>query len=90
MNKYKKTHGKSEEDSHRNPIEIREFAEIPGNQPESELLRKLDNGRRSFLKKLLISAAYVTPAILTLSMKDLEAKQKRPTNREKSRKRMRK
>lgn len=34
----------------------------------------LDEKRRNFLKKLLISAAYVTPVILTLSMKNLEAK----------------
>ncbi len=46
-----------------------------------ELLRSYDKKRRTFLKKLLISAAYVTPAILTLSMRDLEAKKKRPTRR---------
>ncbi len=47
----------------------------------NELLKGFDKKRRSFLKKLLISAAYVTPAILTLSMRDLEAKKKRPTRR---------
>ena len=47
----------------------------------SELLKGFDKKRRTFLKKLLISAAYVTPAILTLSMRDLEAKKKRPTRR---------
>ncbi len=47
----------------------------------NELLRGFDKKRRSFLKKLLISAAYVTPAILTLSMRDLEAKKKRPSRR---------
>ncbi len=51
----------------------------------NELLRGFDKKRRTFLKKLLISAAYVTPAILTLSMRDLEAKRKRrrPTRRKK-------
>ena len=51
----------------------------------NELLKGFDKKRRSFLKKLLISAAYVTPAILTLSMRDLEAKKKRPTRRRKRR-----
>ncbi len=48
---------------------------------QNELLKGFDKKRRTFLKKLLISAAYVTPAILTLSMRDLEAKKKRPTRR---------
>ena len=43
---------------------------------KEELLKEFDKKRRDFLKKLLISAAYVTPAILTLSMRDLEAKKK--------------
>ncbi len=47
----------------------------------NELLKGFDKKRRTFLKKLLVSAAYVTPAILTLSMRDLEAKKKRPTRR---------
>ncbi len=48
----------------------------------NELLKGFDKKRRSFLKKLLISTAYVTPAILTLSMRDLEAKRRRrPTRR---------
>ncbi len=46
-----------------------------------ELLKGFDKKRRSFLKKLLISAAYVTPAILTLSMRNLEAEVRRPTRR---------
>ena len=44
-----------------------------------ELLKGFDKKRRSFLKKLLISAAYVTPAILSFSMRDLEAMKKLPT-----------
>ncbi len=47
----------------------------------NELLKGFDKKRRTFLKKLLVSAAYVTPVILTLSMRDLEAKKKRPTRR---------
>ena len=47
----------------------------------NELLKSFDKKRRTFLKKLLISTAYVTPAILTLSMRDLEARRKRPTRR---------
>lgn len=41
---------------------------------ESNLLNNLDEGRREFLKKLLISAVYVTPAVLTFSMRDADAK----------------
>ncbi|KHE91867.1 MAG: hypothetical protein K8F52_16855 [Candidatus Scalindua rubra] len=46
-----------------------------------EILKGFDKKRRNFLKKLLISTAYVTPAILTLSIRDLEAKKKKPTRR---------
>jgi hypothetical protein len=47
-----------------------------------ELLSGFDERRRTFLKKLLISTAYVTPAILTFSMSDLEAKvRKKPTRK---------
>lgn len=48
---------------------------------QDELLKGFDKKRRSLLKKLLISATYVTPAILTLSMRDLEARRRRPTRR---------
>lgn len=56
-----------------------------------ELLKGFDKKRRGFLKKLLISAAYVTPAILTFSIGDLEAKsrRRRPTRKEKKRRRRR-
>lgn len=54
---------------------------------QNELLKGFDKKRRSFLKKLLISAAYVTPAILTLSMRDLEARRKKPTRKKKKRRR---
>ncbi|MCR4290604.1 MAG: hypothetical protein NUV86_10145 [Candidatus Scalindua sp.] len=48
---------------------------------QDELLKGFDKKRRDFLKKLLISTAYVTPTILTLSMRDLEAMKKKPTRR---------
>ena len=53
-----------------------------------ELLNGFDERRRTFLKKLLITTAYVTPAILTLSMRDLEARRRRkkPTRKAKKKK----
>ena len=54
----------------------------------NELLKGFDKKRRSFLKKLLISAAYVTPAILSFSIGDLEARAKKlPTRKNKKRRR---
>jgi len=57
-----------------------------------ELLSSFDESRRSFLKKLLITTAYVTPAILTFSMRDLEARRRRkkPTRKAKKKKQRRK
>ena len=53
-----------------------------------ELLSGFDERRRNFLKKLLITTAYVTPAILTFSMRDLEARRRRkkPTRKAKKKK----
>jgi hypothetical protein len=45
---------------------------------EHGLLESLDEGRRSFLKRILISSTYITPSILSLSIGDLYAK-KKPT-----------
>jgi hypothetical protein len=56
---------------------------------QDELLNGFDKERRSFLKRLLISTAYVTPAILTFSIADLEAgrkRRRRPTRNAKKRK----
>jgi hypothetical protein len=52
---------------------------------QDELLKGFDKKRRDFLKKLLISAAYVTPAILSFSIGDLEARgrRRRPTRKKK-------
>lgn len=57
-----------------------------------ELLSGFDERRRAFLKKLLITTAYVTPAILTFSMRDLEARRRRrkPTRNERKKKRRKK
>ncbi len=49
-------------------------------------LEGFDKKRRTFLKKLLISSAYATPAILTISMRNLEAKKRRPTRKERKEK----
>jgi hypothetical protein len=59
------------------------------NFTKHELFKDFDEKRRSFLKKLLISAAYVTPAILSFSIRDSEARarRKRPTRRERKRRR---
>ena len=55
---------------------------------EHELFKDFDEKRRSFLKKLLISAAYITPAILSFSIGDSEARaRKLPTRKNKKRKR---
>lgn len=61
------------------------------NFTEHELFKDFDEKRRSFLKKLLISAAYVTPAILSLSIRDSEARaRKLPTRKNKKRRRQKK
>ena len=54
----------------------KEFDDMPDKSAQLSSIGRngLDEKRRRFLKKLLISAAYVTPVILTLSMKNLEAK----------------
>ncbi len=50
-----------------------------------ELLNGFDKKRRTYLKKLIKTSAYVTPTIMTLSMKSLEAG-KKPTRKNKKRK----
>lgn len=70
MSKHKKLNHKPEENI---------LHDLPGQNGfeealESNLLNNLDEGRREFLKKLLISAVYITPAVLTFSMRDADAK----------------
>jgi len=61
------------------------------NFTEYELFKDFDEKRRSFLKKLLISAAYITPVILSFSIRDSEARaRKLPTRKNRKRRRPRK
>ena len=80
MSKYEKSDDKPEKGNNRNLVR----RDGLDRTSENEVLKNLDDGRRGFLKKLLISATYVTPAILTLSLRELEAKI--PTKNEKKKK----
>ncbi|MEK6767296.1 MAG: hypothetical protein AABY49_13875 [Planctomycetota bacterium] len=80
MSKHEKSGDKHEKGNNRNLV----GQDGPGKTSENEVFKNLDDGRRGFLKKLLISATYVTPAILTLSLRELEAKI--PTKNEKKKK----
>jgi hypothetical protein len=80
MSKYNGSNDKHEKGDNRNLV----GQDGLGKTSENEALKNLDEGRRSFLKKLLISATYVTPAILTLSLREVEAK--KPTKNEKKQK----
>ena len=80
MSKYEKSDDKPEKGNNRNLVGLDGLDRTS----ENEVLKNLDDGRRGFLKKLLISATYVTPAILTLSLRELEAKI--PTKSEKKKK----
>ena len=84
MNKSKEPYDKSEKGNHRDTAGLSGTGKTPENNPENELLKDLDENRRSFLKKLLISTAYITPAVLSFSMRDSEGQvqiRKRPTRR---------
>ena len=84
MSKYEKSDDKPEKGNNRNLVR----RDGLDRTSENEVLKNLDDGRRGFLKKLLISATYVTPAILTLSLRELEAKI--PTKSEKKKKKKKK
>ncbi len=76
-------HKKSDENSQLNSTDGDGLDKASESPVEHELLKDFDENRRSFLKKLLISAAYVTPAILSFSMSDSEARlRRRPTRKE--------
>ena len=66
MSKYEKSDDKPEKGNNRNLV----GRDGLDRTSENEVLKNLDDGRRGFLKKLLISATYVTPAILTLSLRE--------------------
>ncbi len=85
-------HKKSVENSQLNSTDGDGLDKASESPTEHELLKDLDENRRSFLKKLLISAAYVTPAILSFSMSDAEARRRRrrPTKKDRRRKKKKK
>ncbi len=89
MSKHKKSDDCPDESAQLNSTDGNGLDKASESPTEHELLKDFDESRRSFLKKLLISAAYVTPAILSFSMSDAEAKRRRrkPTKKKKKRKR---
>ncbi len=86
MSKPKEPYDKSEKGNHRDTTVRDGLDKASVNPAEHELFKDLNENRRSFLKKLLISAAYVTPVVLSFSMRDSEAQvqiRKRPTRKPK-------
>jgi len=88
MNKHKKSDDSPDENVQLNSTEGGSMDKTSESPTESELFKDFDENRRSFLKKLLISSAYVTPAILSFSIRDSEARarRRRPTKKEKKKK----
>jgi hypothetical protein len=84
-------HKKSDESVQLNSTDGEGLDKASESLKEHELLMGFDENRRSFLKKLLISAAYVTPAVLSFSMRDSEARRRRkkPTKKERRKKQRR-
>ncbi len=80
-------HRKSDESAQLNSTDGDGLDKASESPVEHELLKDFDENRRSFLKKLLISAAYVTPAILSFSVRDADARKRRqqPTRRRRRR-----
>ncbi len=87
MSKHKKSDDSLNEDAKLNSTDGDGLDKASESPTEHELFKDFDENRRSFLKKLLISAAYVTPAVLSFSMRDSEARQRRkkPTKKERRR-----
>lgn len=88
MSKHKKSDDSPDESVQLNSADWDGLDKASESPTEHELFKDFDENRRSFLRKLLISAAYVTPAILSFSIRDSEAKGKkqRPTKKEKKKK----
>ncbi len=84
-------HKKSDENAQLNSTDGSGLDKTSESPTEHELFKDFDENRRSFLKKLLISAAYVTPAVLSFSMRESEARRRRrrPTKKDKKKKRRR-
>ena len=89
MSKHNKSDDSPDEKAQLNATDRDGFDKDSESPTEHELFKDFDENRRSFLKKLLISAAYVTPAILSFSMRDADARRrrKRPTRKERKRRR---
>ena len=87
MSKHKKSDGRPDESSQLNSAGRDCLDKASESPTEHELFKDFDENRRSFLRKLFISAAYVTPAILSFSMRDADARRrrKRPTRKERKR-----
>jgi hypothetical protein len=92
MSKSREPYDKSKKGNHRDTTGPGGTGKTSENNPENELLKDFDEGRRSFLIKLLISATYVTPAILSFSMSDADARRRRrrPTRKERKKKKKKK
>jgi len=90
MNKRNESNGRPDESIQLNSTDRKGLDKASEDPTGHELFKDFDEKRRSFLKKLLISAAYVTPAILSFSMRESEARRRRrrrrPTKKEKKKK----
>ncbi|MBS1257725.1 MAG: hypothetical protein MAG551_00770 [Candidatus Scalindua arabica] len=85
-------HKKPDESAQLNSTKGKGLDKTSERPTELELLKDFDESRRSFLKKLLISAAYITPAVLSFSMSDAEARRRRrrrPTKKARKRRKKR-
>ena len=89
MSKHNKSDDSPDESAQLNATDRDGFDKASESPTEHELFKDFDENRRSFLKKLLISAAYITPVILSLSIRDADARRrrKRPTRKERRRRR---
>ena len=88
MSKRKESYDSPDEGIQLNSNDRDGFDKASGSLAKHELFKGFDEKRRSFLRKLLISAAYVTPAILSFSIRDSEARAKKlPTRKEMKQKR---
>ncbi len=83
MSKHEESDDSPDESIQLNPADREGLDKVSESPAEDELFKGFDEKRRSFLKKLLVSAVYVTPAILSFSIRDSEARaRKLPTRKE--------
>ncbi len=80
----------SDESAQLNSTDRDGFDKASESPTEHEQFKDFDEKRRSFLKKLLISAVYITPAILSFSIRDSEARARKLPTRKNSKRRRRK